>query len=323
MNILKKSTFILAFLLFAVGSCVKDNTVDFTQTNQIHLHQVINGSLISLNATIKDFGDINNIPFSGFDFSAPIDAFNNPTIQNNLIKLNFHFQFENTFNRDFGFTFNFLDANNVVVYTTTVNVLKKANTTQDVLVEGVDANKIKSTTSIAVSVAVLNSTTIDNTVGAFVSFTLGTTLYLTGNQQISKTLISLSATLPDLTLLDKNNLPFTHFEFDTPLDIFNVNEIKKNLSKAEVHFEITNTFNRDLKLLFEFLDINNQITYSIPIIVSKTSNKIHDELIEGGDLQNLIQSKKARVKVDVINANTIDNTPNAFINFKSSVKLTF
>lgn len=326
MKITNKSTLIALLLILPLGSCVKENNVDFTQADQINLHQQINGSMISFTTTLADFGDANNLPFIGFDFNTPIDAFNNATIQNELVKMTFKFDFENTFNRDFDFTFNFMDANNVVVFSTPVTVTKNGTTSQQVVIEGLDVSQIKRTTQVAINVTVINSTpanTIDNTVGAFVRFKLGATFDFSASQQATASLIDITASLPDLTNLDVGNLPFTHFEFTTPLDIFNNSIIQNNLSKAEFHFEIENTFNRDFELVFEFLDSNNQVTYTIPIVINKVSKTISDVVIEGTDLVNLKKSKRVNITADVINATTIDNTAGAFINFKSSAIFSF
>ncbi|NDK18918.1 MAG: hypothetical protein GW912_07935 [Zetaproteobacteria bacterium] len=136
MKPLKKLTATSLVLLLMLTSCVKNDNVDFTQVDQINLNQQIKGSMISFTTTIADFGDANNLPFVGFDFNTPIEAFSNATVQNELVKLTFHFEFENTFNRDFLFAFNFLDANGLVVYSTPVTVTKNGLTNKDVIIEG-------------------------------------------------------------------------------------------------------------------------------------------------------------------------------------------
>ncbi len=326
MSSLKKLTVLSLLLLFVFSACVQNNNVDFTQVDQINLNQQIKGSMISFTTTIADFGDANNLPFLDFNFNTPLDAFSNATIQNELVKLTFHFNFENTFNRDFAFTFNFLDANGAVVYTALAMASKKDITTQDVIVEGLSVEQIKRATQVAINVTVINSVpanTIDNTVGAYVRFKLGATFDFSNSPQATASLIDITSSLPDLTNFDGSNLPFTHFDFVTPLDIFNNTTIQNNLVKSEFHFEIENTFNRDFELIFQFLDGNNQVTYTLPIVINKVSKTISDVTIEGADLVNLKKSKKVNITADVINATTIDNTPGAFINFKSSASFSF
>lgn len=326
MKTLSKSFLITFLLLLSLSACVKENNVDFTQTDQINLNPELNGSLISFTSTLADFGDVNNLPFDGFEFNTPIDAFNNATVQNELVGLTFKFDFENTFDRDFEFTFNFMDVNNVILFSKVINVTKKGTTSQDVVVEGLDANQIKNTSKIGIQVSVVNSNppnTIDNTSGAFVSLKLGATFDFSSSQQASASLIDIIASLPDLTTFDNGNLPFTHFEFETTLDIFNNINIQNNLTKTAFHFEIENTFNRDFQLDFQFMDDQNQVTFNMPISINKTSNTTYDVVVEGVELVNLKKSTQVKITADVINATTIDNTPGAFIKFKSSVTFSF
>ncbi|MCF6212741.1 MAG: hypothetical protein L3J45_01810 [Flavobacteriaceae bacterium] len=321
---LNKLTLFALFFLLSFGSCVNEGNVDFTQVDGLNFSQQLSGSLISLTTSLSDLGDQNNLPFNGFNFDKNINVFDSQTIQNELVSVNLHFEFNNAFNRDFKFTFNFLDATNTIVFSTIVNINKRATTIQDVLVEGLDVIEIKKATKVAINIAVINSTpsnTIDNVPGTLVSFTMGATLDL-GTSQINASLISLEASLPDFAELD--NFPFVPFEFHSPLDIFTVAEIRSRLTKAEFHFEIENTFNRDFEVVFEFLDRNHIVTYSIPpITLNKVSKNIDDAIVEGVDLENLIHSSQVRVRVNVLNSTTIDNTPGAFINFKSSVTFTF
>ena len=319
-----KSIISLFFFFFILFSCVKDENVDFTQADNFKFNQQITASLITLNATLSDFDEIENLPFSGFNFDTPINAFSSATIQNELDKATLHFNFENTFDRDFEVIFNFRDSNNAIVFIATINVIKKTVTNQDIVIEGSNIDQIKRTTKVDVSISVLNSTpanTIDNTVGALLSFSLGTTLELSATPQINTTLISLNASLPDFALL--GNVPFTHFDFNTKLDIFNLTEIQDNLEKADLHFELENTFNRDFEIIFEFLDRDNNVTYTIEIILDKISKTIYDESVESVPLESLKKSNKVNVTMNVINATTMDNTPGAFINFKSSITFFF
>lgn len=310
---------ILIFFVLTLFSCVKNDTIDFTQADNIVLHHQLNSSLLSFNATLPDFSDVNNLPFTTYEINTPIDAFNDATIQSALQKLTFNFNFENTFNRDFEFIFNFLDTNNNLVYSTAVLVNKLATTNKDVIVEGADLTNLKTAKSVNIVVSLLNSTSIDNTLDTSLKINLNATLDLINNQQVTASLISIDASLADFT--DVDNLPFTTFDFNTPLDAFNQEEVQKRLKKVAVHFEIENTFNRDFELLFEFLDENKVVTYSISIKLDKTASTTFDQTIEGVDLENLKKSIKIQVQANVVNATTIDNTPNAFINFKSSVSL--
>lgn len=141
------------------------------------------------------------------------------------------------------------------------------------------------------------------------------------DQQITGSLISFTATLPDF--IDADNLPITTFELAIPLDIFNIADIQSRLKEVALHFEFENTFNRDFEFVFNFLDTNDTITYSILVNIDGISKSSHDEFIEGLDIEDLIKSKKVKIIISVLNNNTIDNTPGAFINLKSSVSFFF
>jgi len=312
---------ILIFFVLTLFSCVKNDTIDFTQVDNIVLHQQINGSILNFKAALPDFADVNNLPFTTYQINSPIDAFNDATIQSALQKVTFNFNFENTFNRDFEFVFNFLGINNNLVYSTTVLVNKLAITNKDIIVDGADLTNLKTAKSVNIVVSLLNSTSIDNSLDTFLKINLNATLDLINNQQVTVSLISINASLPNFTNVD--NLPFTTFEFNTPLDIFNHSEIRNRLEKAAFHFEIENTFNRNFELVFEFLDANDIVTYSIVINLDKTSTATFNQVIEGIDLENLKKSNKVGVHASVVNSTTIDNTPNAFINFKSSATFFF
>ena len=309
----------LIFFVLTLFSCAKRDTVDFTQVDNIYLHQELNSSLLNFKATLPDFANVNDLPFSSYQINAPIDAFNDATVQNNLEKLTFHFNFNNTFNRDFQFQFNFLDLNNNQVYSTTVAITKLNITNKDIIVEGVDLGNLKKSIKVNIVISVLNSTTIDNTLGASLSINLNATLNFNTGQQVEASLVSVDASLPNFT--DVDNLPFTTFNFNTPLDAFNQEEVKKRLKKLALHFEIENTFNRDFDVVFEFLDKNKVVSYTITINLDKTNSTTFDQVIEGVDLDKLKEAITIQVQASVKNASTIDNTPNAFINLKSSATL--
>jgi len=312
---------IILFFVLTLFSCVKNDTIDFTQADNFSIHQQLSGSLVNFNATLPDFSDTNNLPFNSYYINAPLDVFNDTSIQSTLQKVTFHFNFDNSFNRDFEFVYNFLDVNGLQVYSTTVVANKLAISNKDIIVEGINLINLKKATNINIVVTLLNSTTIDNTLGAALKINLNTTLDLTTNQQVDASLISVDTSLSDFT--DVDNLPFTIFEFNTPLDIFDLGEVQSNLKKVAFNFEIENTFNRDFEFVFDFLDSNDIVTYSIVVNLDKTSSNAFDQIVEGLDLQKLKKSIKFQIHASVINSTTIDNTPNAFINFKSSATFFF
>jgi len=109
----------LVFFVLMLFSCVMKDTVDFTQADNISTHQQLSGSLINFNATLPDFSDTNNLPFNTYIIDAPLDVFIDTSIQSNLQKVTFQFNFDNTFNRDFEIVYSFLDVNGLTVYSTT------------------------------------------------------------------------------------------------------------------------------------------------------------------------------------------------------------
>jgi|FLOH01.1.fsa_nt_gi hypothetical protein len=180
MNINKSILFLLLFL-FSLESCVKKENVDFTQADQIDLNQQVNASLISFVATLPESSDVDNHIITIIDFETALDIFNNSFIQDNLTKTVFHFEVENTFNRDFEVIFKLLkrveDGNDLVTYTTVMNLSKTSITKHDVIVEGIELKELKKSNKVRVRIDVINSSTIDNTPGAYVNFKSSTTFY--------------------------------------------------------------------------------------------------------------------------------------------------
>ena len=80
---------ILIFFVLTLFSCVKNDTIDFTQTDNIVFNQELKGTLINFKLKFPEFTEGNNFPFPYFELITPLDIFDQVDIQNNLEKVAF------------------------------------------------------------------------------------------------------------------------------------------------------------------------------------------------------------------------------------------
>jgi len=144
---------------------------------------------------------------------------------------------------------------------------------------------------------------------------------LTFNKEIKSAFISFKIDSSDVKGI--NLLPMgPAINFETPFNIFNNTEFEKHLQEADFHFEIENTYDRDFKLVINFLDINKNTTYSsTPIIVNKNATTIKDIKIKRADVLKLVQSINANIIISIQNITSTNSNPSAFLNLKSSAIL--
>lgn len=110
-----KSTIIA--LLFC--SCASD--IDFNQTKNFTIKPVFVANLAYFENKENTFIDNElgqSIVFDAQDF----DVFRNAVLRDNLMKVNFSFEIDNTISRDFTINFDFLDVNNKIVHNTEINI---------------------------------------------------------------------------------------------------------------------------------------------------------------------------------------------------------
>ncbi|MAD96593.1 MAG: hypothetical protein CMB99_04620 [Flavobacteriaceae bacterium] len=107
---------ILPFVLLVFFSCVKD--VDFDQTNGFVLSPVYRSAFTYFTATpAKFFDPSGTVQQNSISDVGRIDFFQNPTVAETLIQMDFLVEARNQFNRDFTITIEFQDDNGNPIYT--------------------------------------------------------------------------------------------------------------------------------------------------------------------------------------------------------------
>jgi len=106
---------ILFFSLFILLSC--SETLDFKQLEDYKLKPVITAALASFNAKPIQFFDStgtiqNNSVSDVFEFK----GFDENYLRNNVVKLVFNAEFKNEFDRDVTIQVDFLNSNNIIIY---------------------------------------------------------------------------------------------------------------------------------------------------------------------------------------------------------------
>jgi len=99
--------------------------------------------------------------------------------------------------------------------------------------------------------------------------------------------------------------------------------IKDNLVKIEVSIAINNKFRRNFKVKFDFLDDNNQLTYSFQElnIPANTVNFTQKEVIDIGINTAFLTTQKMKVTIILPPSNSpLDLNENVFLNFKSGAR---
>lgn len=114
----------MGILLFLMFNCSK--AVDFNQADDLVLEPIVESSLVFYKASAEDFFIGGSEQVTAEDF-AEIDFFNNSFIQDNLIKVEFVFQVENSINRAYRLSVSFLDGNGQILETFDVNTAASPN----------------------------------------------------------------------------------------------------------------------------------------------------------------------------------------------------
>lgn len=85
--------------------------------------------------------------------------------------------------------------------------------------------------------------------------------------------------------------------FSTPINTSAV--ANENITKAEIQFKTSNSFNRTFIVVIKLYDIAGNLTFSFnPITLNpNTSNKIDTQIIQGTDLNNFVRSNSATMEV--------------------------
>ncbi len=105
-------------------NCTKP--VDFEQLDDLTLEPVVESSLIFYDASAQEFFVGGTEQITAEDF-VEIDFFNNGFIQDNLIKVEFVFNIENSINRPYSLQIRFLDSAGQSLESFTINTEASAN----------------------------------------------------------------------------------------------------------------------------------------------------------------------------------------------------
>lgn len=97
---------------------------------------------------------------------------------------------------------------------------------------------------------------------------------------------------------DIGNIPFTISE-SSPAPINTSTIANENLTKAEIQFKVSNSFNRTFILVLRFYNTLGQETFAFnPIRVYPNTTNIKDtQIIQGADLNNFRKSHSASIEI--------------------------
>lgn len=164
-----KIRFLSFFILLTLSSCIKD--VDYDQLDNIDLEPTMKVALVYANLTGSDFQTT-----SYQSDITEFDVFDNDYAQDDVVKLDLLFGFENNFNKDFDISFEFLDKDLNLV--TTLNFLSKMGTTLDktVVFEDTNLKQLLQARAIRVSIQMVSSSAITSSEMSF-KFKSATNVY--------------------------------------------------------------------------------------------------------------------------------------------------
>jgi hypothetical protein len=97
--------------------------------------------------------------------------------------------------------------------------------------------------------------------------------------------------------------------FSTPINTSTI--ANENITKAEIQFKTSNSFNRIFIIVIKLYDIDGNVTFSFnPITLNpNTSNIPQKQTIQGADLNNFVRSNSATMEVILLpstNGSVID-----------------
>lgn len=148
-----KKLLLVFYILIATVSCIKD--IDFNQANAIKITPIIKSTLIHFNVTESNFVTTNyKTDISEFQL------FKNDVAQNNVVKIDFLFEMNNTFNKDVNISYRFLDKDLNIVGA--INLLSESSTnrTETVTFDNTTINTLVEARLIQVYIEILNTTDI-------------------------------------------------------------------------------------------------------------------------------------------------------------------
>jgi len=165
MKFFKNSYFIVVLILLITVSCVKQNTVDFSQANDITFNQQIKTGFINFKIDSSFFNgfNVNSLPIGTQNqFETHFEVFNNSEFEQHLDSVNFHFEIVNMYDRDFALVINFLDKNDNIKYTLNLNASKNTTTPIDINITRSDILKLIFTIKANIRITIINKKTNNN-----------------------------------------------------------------------------------------------------------------------------------------------------------------
>lgn len=171
---------VVLFIHFIFVSCTK--AIDFNQINDLEINPITSISLFYFDATANDFITGNNEIFSTTDF-VQIDVFNDPFINDNLIKAELEFETINSINRAYEVQVDFFDNTNQIRHSfrflTAASPNNEDLTTQHLEVFEADAlESLKQTTTMVFTLTMQPGTAITSLTPGHINLKSKATFFL-------------------------------------------------------------------------------------------------------------------------------------------------
>lgn len=155
------------FVLLTILSCTGD--VDFDQAKNIELNQNFSSTFVFLNVDQNNFLNTDaSTEIATLTDISTIDIFDSEYFQDNLVKTIFNFKIENTFNRDFILELYFLNADNAITNSFSIDVPNNSNITHFESYDGLDLLSLKFSEKLKITIQLqpsLDSSILTNGVG--------------------------------------------------------------------------------------------------------------------------------------------------------------
>jgi hypothetical protein len=170
------TTFFVLIIGVLFTSCIGD--VDFDQVDDIVITPSYKVSLVHFKVFNQDFIDpVTNLEVPFIVDVTELHLFDNEVAQDNVEKIVLEFEIENTFNRDMVINYIFVDNNNTITNTISLDLPQNSITTEEVTFINAELQNLLTAENIVVIVNVqagTNTTTND----MFIDFKSGATIDL-------------------------------------------------------------------------------------------------------------------------------------------------
>lgn len=169
---------LLILLLFSF-SCASD--LDYDQANDLKLEPIFVANLVYFDVPANEF--VTNGVEQSVIFDTPtVDVFNDDFFRDNLKKVEFFFEMENTINRAYSVDLVFLDNNNQRVHATNFSVpaytSAENKVTKNEIFENAQLDLLKRTTKIVFTLTMLPGATLNENSSGRLKLRSGVTAYL-------------------------------------------------------------------------------------------------------------------------------------------------